>query len=104
MAELKINHEYIVKINAKVETELTDEEIEALIPTLPEVLKEMIIEEITDGVGTVEVADVVRCKDCKSYSGKYCTLTDDTEDRREPNDYCSCGERKEGRKCRNDTA
>ena len=50
-------------------------------------------------IPAVDVEPVVRCKDCKLYSGKYCALTDDTEDRREPNDFCSCGERK----CRNDT-
>ena len=64
MAEITINQEYIVKINATVETDLTNEEIENLIPTIPEVLKEMIIEEITNGVGTVDVEPVVRCKDC----------------------------------------
>lgn len=41
-----------------------------------------------------DFVEVVRCKDCKIYSGKYCCLTDDTEDRREPDDYCSYGERK----------
>lgn len=46
-------------------------------------------------IPAADVVEVVRCKDCKLYSGKYCTLTDDMEDRREPNDYCSCGERKE---------
>ena len=50
---------------------------------------------VIDRVRVAVVVEVVRCKDCKLYSGKYCTLTDDTEDRREPNDYCSCGERKE---------
>lgn len=58
MAELKINHEYIVKINAKVETDLTDEEIKDLISTLPEVLADVITDEITDGVGTVDVEPV----------------------------------------------
>lgn len=58
MAEITINQEYIVKINATTETELTDEEIKNLIPTLPEVLKELITEEITDGVGTVDVEPV----------------------------------------------
>ena len=38
---------------------------------------------------------IVKCADCEYYSGKYCTLTDDTEDRREPDDFCSCGERRD---------
>ena len=42
-----------------------------------------------------DVVEVVRCKDCELYSGKYCRLTDDTEDRREPDDYCSYGTPKE---------
>lgn len=37
---------------------------------------------------------IVRCATCKYYLGKYCTLTDDTEDRREPDDFCSYGERR----------
>lgn len=58
MAEITINQEYIVKLNATIETDLTNEEIENLIPTIPEVFKEMIIEEITGGVGTVDVEPV----------------------------------------------
>lgn len=42
-----------------------------------------------------DFVEVVRCKDCCEYSGKYCLLTDDTEDRRCPDDFCSYGERKE---------
>lgn len=42
-----------------------------------------------------DVVEVVRCKNCENYSGKYCRLTDDTEDRREPDDYCSYGTPKE---------
>ena len=42
----------------------------------------------------VESIKIVRCADCEYYSGKYCILTDDTEDRREPDDFCSCGERR----------
>lgn len=60
MAELKINQEYIVKINAEVETDLTNEEIKDLISTLPEVLADVITDEITDGVGTVDVEPVKR--------------------------------------------
>lgn len=44
---------------------------------------------------TEDVVEVVRCKNCENYSGKYCCLTDDTEDQREPDDYCSYGERKD---------
>lgn len=48
-----------------------------------------------DDGDVVDVTEVVRCKNCENYSGKYCRLTDDTEDRREPDDYCSYGERKD---------
>lgn len=44
---------------------------------------------------TADVVEVVRRKNCENYSGKYCRLTDDTEDRREPDDYCSYGTPKE---------
>lgn len=48
-----------------------------------------------DDGDVVDVAEVVRCKNCENYSGKYCRLTDDTEDHREPDDYCSYGKPKE---------
>ena len=58
------------------------------------VVKETVIEGI-NRLSSADVVEVVRCKDCCKYSGKYCLLTDDTEDRREPDDFCSYGERKE---------
>ena len=58
MAKITINQEYIVKINATIETDLTNEKIENLIPTIPKVFNEMIIEEITGGVGTADVQPV----------------------------------------------
>lgn len=72
MAEITINQEYIVKLNATIETDLSDEEIENLIPTIPEVFKEMITEEITGGVGTVEVEPVKQ-------HGKWTNNEDDWE-------------------------
>ncbi len=82
MAEITINQEYIVKINATIETDLTDEEIKNLIPTIPEVFKEMIIEEITGGVGTVDVEPVKHGK----WYWEYDVVLDEY-------DYhcCSCG-------------
>lgn len=58
------------------------------------VVKEAVKEAI-NRLPSADVVEVVRCKDCCKYSGKYCLLTDDTEDRREPDDYCSYGERRE---------
>lgn len=58
------------------------------------VVKE-VVKEAIDKLPPDDVVEVVRCKDCRKYSGKYCLLTDDTEDRREPDDFCSCGERRE---------
>ena len=46
-----------------------------------------------------EWVPVVRCKDCKYYFRKYCTvesMLDYTDIERAPNDFCSYGERKDG--------
>lgn len=54
----------------------------------------------------VDVVEVVRCKDCIHYSSNkpksqphrsgYCLLNEEvTDGKREPNDFCSYGERKE---------
>lgn len=55
-------------------------------------LEKQMYEFVIKKVEEMEGIKIVRCADCKYYSGKYCTLTDDTEDRREPDDFCSCGE------------
>ena len=100
MAEITINQEYIVKLNATIETNLTDEEIENLIPTIPEVFKEMIIEEMTGGVGTVDVEPVkhghwICMGDCGVTKCSCCgwTIEEYIEDK-----YCrDCGAKMDGK-------
>ena len=44
---------------------------------------------------TVDAVEVVRCKDCKYYDGKWlCKICGVPS--RKPYDFCSCGERKDG--------
>ena len=49
---------------------------------------------------TVDAVPVIRCKDCKYYTGKWCTKFstkqfDINDIRKADNDYCSMAERKE---------
>ena len=46
---------------------------------------------IIDEQPTADVAEIVRCKDCKHWHGGDCFRIELTK----PNDYCSYGERKE---------
>ena len=41
-----------------------------------------------------DVAPVVRCKDCAHLYGTFCTVCGLLP--RKPDDFCSCGERKDG--------
>jgi hypothetical protein len=56
-------------------------------------------EEIADHLLANDVVKVVRCKDCKHYENKninllpHCTLCGTTKFE---DDFCSCGERREG--------
>lgn len=43
-----------------------------------------------------DVAPVVRCKDCKHEFGGSCIICG--FQKRKPEDFCSCGERKEGKR------
>lgn len=46
-------------------------------------------------IPTADVVEVVRCRACKHYDGKwFCNICGISS--RRPNDFCSCGERKEG--------
>jgi hypothetical protein len=56
------------------------------------------IKKMIENYPSADVVKVVRCKDCKYYVAEYCTR--DIRGRTnmfymKPNDYCSCGERKE---------
>ena len=53
---------------------------------------------VLEDAPAIDAVSVVRCKDCKYYSRKYCTvesILDYTHIEREPNDFCSFGERKD---------
>jgi len=68
---------------------------------MSQTMSEYIIRE-TGYPGTLEteiVGELVRCKDCKHYNayqgkGMFCTKTVGAEYPREPEEYCSDGERK----------
>ena len=62
--------------------------------------------QIINEAPSADVVEVVRCKDCVYYSNNnlksqwdrlgYCLLNEEiTDDKREPSDFCSYGERKE---------
>ena len=43
---------------------------------------------------TIDAVSVVRCKECRWYNCEACFKDDGTNNRRNPSDYCSYGERK----------
>lgn len=51
--------------------------------------------------GKADVVDVVRCKDCKEWDEEkhWCSIRDSYGWDYKPNDYCSYGVRKAGRRC-----
>ena len=68
------------------------------IPWLVEGVGEIpvITKEEIDQMPTVDAVQVIRCKDCKHWDGKYhyCEIIDDSRDW-DAYDYCSIAERKE---------
>ena len=48
-----------------------------------------------DAAPTVDAVEVVRCRECKHYDGKWMCKISGVPSRK-PNDFCSYGERKEG--------
>ena len=58
--KITINQEYIVRLNATIESDLSEQEAKEAVTQLPSILREMIISEITGGVGEVDVEPVRR--------------------------------------------
>lgn len=54
-----------------------------------------------NSIPTVDAVPVVRCKDCKEYDEEqhWCGIRDSYGWDYKPNDYCSYGVRKAGRRC-----
>lgn len=61
------------------------------------------IKELINAIPAADVAEVVRCKDCKHYEMGVClkiysdgNVHQDAWQRRKPDDFCSYGDRKDG--------
>lgn len=52
------------------------------------------IRDLVNSVPAADVVPVVRCKDCAHLYGTFCTVCGLLP--RKPDDFCSCGERKDG--------
>jgi len=55
----------------------------------------MVLRDAIDDMPTADVVEVVRCKDCKHYKDNHRCYSrySNMNDSRNPNDYCSYGER-----------